>query len=349
MMDVLFVTAGDRTRASSRLRVYELIPYLEQVGISAETITAPDSKGNFSKIYKKSVFASQVLSGAIKNDIVYVQKVRLPIWFTNLLSSISPTLIYDFDDAIYRAPPGEDIDKQAVQQLNVAIEQSDLTIAGSHELVEYAQQYTDDVECLHTGIPREEYTEHRNLDTQNSEAILLGWIGNPENLYYLDDIEEQIDRILEEFDNVQLRIITGKETPVRPLKHREGKNVEYIEWNLESALADLAEVDVGVRPLRDNEWTRAKGGFTSVIECLALGIPVVASPVGLIKYLIEDGKNGYLADEPDEWVEVLSTMATEPERITQLRQESIETVSKYEFWSENVADSLIKILYEIVE
>lgn len=347
-MDVLFVTAGDWTQASSRLRVYELIPHLEREGISAETIAVPDLEGGFDEIYKKSVFASRVLYKAMRNDVVYLQKLRLPVWFTKLLSAVSSTLVYDFDDAIHRAPPGKSINKQAVRQRNAAIRECDLTIAGSRDLLEYAQQYTDDVECLHTGIPQEKYEKHRNSEALDPESILLGWIGNPENLYYLDDIEEQIDRILEEHANVQLRIITGKSTPVRPLKHREGKDVEYVEWNLDTALADLAEADIGLRPLRDNEWTRAKGGFTSVVECLALGIPVVASPVGLVTYLIEDGKNGYLADEPDKWVKVLSTIATEPERITLMREGSVETVAKYEFWSENTATGLVKILREAV-
>ena len=343
-MNVLFVTTGDLTQASSRLRVYELIPYLKQAGISAETIAVPEIDGGLNEIYAKSAFASRVFSGAIRNDVVYLQKVRLPIWFTKLLSTVSSTFVYDFDDAIYRAPPGRSIDEQAIQKLNVAINQSDLTIAGSRNLLEYAQQYTDDLVCLHTGIPQKKYETHRNADAPDPQSILLGWIGNPENLYYLDDIKEQFDRVLRKHDNLRLRIITGEDLPVRPLEHREGKDVEYLKWDLDSALRNLAEADVGLRPLRDNEWTRSKGGFTSVIECFALGIPVVASPIGLVKYLIEDGKNGYLVDEPNKWVDVLSKIATEPKQILSMRTESIETVSKYGFWSENTAAKLVNIL-----
>jgi glycosyltransferase involved in cell wall biosynthesis len=266
------------------------------------------------------------------------------VWFTKILSSISSTLIYDFDDAIHLAPPGKSIDPLAVRRFNTVIKQSDLIVAGSRDLFEYAQQYSDDVVCLHTGIPQKKYLKNRNLDDMDSNSILLGWIGNPENLYYLDDIETQIDQILQSYDNIRLRIITGKDKPVRPFKQREGKDVEYIEWNLKSALADLAEADIGLRPLRDDEWTQAKGGFTSVVECLALGIPVVASYVGILKYLIEDEENGYLVKKPDEWANVLSTVAANPKNINTMRKKSIGTVSKYGFWSENTAAGLVRIL-----
>ena len=348
-MDVLFVTAGDRTQASSRLRVYELIPHLKQAGISPKTIAVPRLEDGLSKIYKKSTFASRVIYNAIKSDVVYIQKVRLPVWFTKLLSNISSNLIYDFDDAIYRSPVGGEINKQTVQQLRASIKYSDLVIAGSRDLLEYAKRYNDNVECLHTGIPEHKYSKYCNSPESDSESILLGWIGNPENLYYLNDIEEQLNQVLDSHDNIQLRIITGKNTPVRPLKHREQRDVEYIEWDLESAISDLAKADLGLRPLRNNSWTRSKGGFTSVIECLALGIPVVASPVGLIKYMIEDGKNGYLADNDNEWIRVLSMIARKPRNTIPMKQRAIETVSKYEFWSEDTADTLTRLLYTTVK
>lgn len=346
-MNVLFITTGDRTQASSRFRVYELLPHLQERGISTTVVAVLRFDDGVAGLLERSSFASRVLFEAVRSDIVFVQKARLPTWFTTILDRLATQLIYDFDDAIYIAPPGKSVDEDEVERLNHLIQVSDVTIAGSRELVKYARRYTDDVRCLHTGIPRHTYEQHRQPRDSGDNSILLGWIGNPENLHYLADVEEQIADVLTHHENVSLRIITAGELPVRPLDHREGNDVEYVEWTLDSALADLSDVDLGLRPLRDDEWTRAKGGFTSVVECLALGIPVVASPVGLVAHLIRDGENGFLPTAPDEWRETLSAIAERPAQLRPMRNRSVETVSKYQFWSEDVAEGLTRVLRDV--
>ena len=346
-MDVLFVTAGDRTQASSRLRVYELLPFLKQAGISTHTIAVPEFQDSVWELSYKIEFAQNVFLRACRSDIVFVQKVRLPEWFTKILNHITKNLVYDFDDAIHLAPPGKNVSENKVSQHETLIASSDLTVAGSRDLVEYAEQFNDNVYCLHTGLPKEKYKQYQNLTDIGEDSICLGWIGNPENLHYLADVEDQINNALEEYDNLELRIITAGSLPVRPLEYREGDDVEYVEWSLETALIDLSEVDVGLRPLRNDEWTRSKGGFTSIIECLALGIPVIASPVALVKYLIRDGKNGFLAYNSEEWIDSLSEVSSNPFIINSMAQNCIDTVSKYEFWTKDTAEGMIRILKEV--
>ena len=41
---------------------------------------------------------------------------------------------------------------------------------------------------------------------------------------------------------------------------------------------------------------------------MALGIPSVASPVGVNSKIITDGENGFLAKTPEEWEEKLSKL-----------------------------------------
>lgn len=347
-MDVLFVTAGNRDQASSRLRVYELIPFLRDRGINGKTIPTPKHSNNIVETAKKILFIYKIVKNSKKFDVIYVQKVRFPKWFTMLLNLLYRSIIFDYDDAIYKAPPGNSVDEKNVKYLNYLIDVSDLVVAGNPILSEYAEKRGADTVVVSTGIPREKYRSARRMTSPDDEFI-LGWIGNPENLHYLEDIEQPVTRILEANDSVKLRIITDLGSEVYPFESRVRNDVEYIQWEREKSIEDLAECHLTLRPLRDDEWTRAKGGFTSIIESLALGIPVIASPVGMIQDLIENGVNGWLAQSEADWETILNIVVTDPSKVALMKDSALQTVSEHGFWSENKAEEVAEILGDLTE
>ena len=64
-------------------------------------------------------------------------------------------------------------------------------------------------------------------------------------------------------------------------------------------------------PLTDNPWSRGKCGY-KLIQYMASGIPVVASPVGVNSKIIEDGVNGFLVESRNDWEKALSTVLGSP-------------------------------------
>jgi glycosyltransferase involved in cell wall biosynthesis len=78
-------------------------------------------------------------------------------------------------------------------------------------------------------------------------------------------------------------------------------------WTAENEVSELAEIDIGIMPLPNDEWAKGKCGLKG-LTYMSLGIPAVMSPVGVNSEIIQDGVNGFLADTQEEWLEKLSLL-----------------------------------------
>jgi glycosyltransferase involved in cell wall biosynthesis len=65
-------------------------------------------------------------------------------------------------------------------------------------------------------------------------------------------------------------------------------------------------------PLPDTPWMRGKCGY-KLIQYMACGLPVVASPVGVNADIVEHGVNGFLVETPDDWSRALKTLIGNPD------------------------------------
>jgi hypothetical protein len=86
---------------------------------------------------------------------------------------------------------------------------------------------------------------------------------------------------------------------------------EFRPWTEQTEVAELQHFDVGVMPLPDSPWERGKCGY-KLVQYLGCGKPVIASPVGANRWIVEQGANGFLAETPEEWKAALSTLLREP-------------------------------------
>ena len=90
-----------------------------------------------------------------------------------------------------------------------------------------------------------------------------------------------------------------------------GIPVERKPWRLEDEPGDIASFDVGIMPLPDNLWAWGKWGY-KLIQYLATGVPVVASPVGLNLDIMREGWNGHFASAPEEWEPRITSLLSTP-------------------------------------
>ena len=81
-------------------------------------------------------------------------------------------------------------------------------------------------------------------------------------------------------------------------------------------------------PLPDDEWTKGKCGLKG-LQYMGLGLPTIMSPVGVNSEIIQDGVNGYLATDTDEWVRKIGWLVEDADLRSRLGAEARRTVEEH--------------------
>jgi glycosyltransferase involved in cell wall biosynthesis len=100
---------------------------------------------------------------------------------------------------------------------------------------------------------------------------------------------------------------------------------DFRQWTPESELTELTQLGIGLAPLPDDAWERGKCGV-KLLQYMACGIPVIASPVGANAEIVQDGVNGFLAHDAAEWTTKLRQLLADAGLRAKLGQAGRETV-----------------------
>lgn len=316
-MKVLFFVPYPTEGPSNRFRVEQYLPYLKKEGI--EYSLRPFINRRIYKIlYKEGFFLRKLIFflfftirrardiiDARKYDVAFIHREAYPIGrlIECLLRIFSRKMVYDFDDALFI--PNVSYSNRAIEILkDVAkvqkiITMSDYVIAGNNFLKNYALRLNKAVSVIPTSIDTDKY---KPAASNNPNAHLtLGWIGSTTTVKYLDMLSEVFNALFLKYDHIRLLIVGGKWNKLKSAK------IHCKEWDLESEIDSLRLFDIGIMPLLDDEWSKGKCAF-KIIEYMSVGIPVVASAVGMNKEVIQDGDNGFLASNSEEWLKKISLL-----------------------------------------
>ena len=329
-MKVLFLIQGFSV-AASRYRVFQYIPYLESRGVEAEVSLYPRTlKENFRFFDKLSQY-----------DIVFLQRKRFSQPRLALLRRKAKRIVYDFDDSVmYRNSTAENpLSSTRRRRFAQMVKNSDFVIAGNEFLKSQVLPLNQNVEVIPTAIIGERY-QLKTYPAQ-PERVTLGWIGDHGSIHYLEKMKPIFERIGERYPHVELKIVCDTFFDCDRMK------VIKKNWSPEEEVADLQEFDIGLMPLVDDPWSWGKCGL-KIIQYEGVGVPVVCTPVGINKDLVEDGANGFWAKTSKEWEEKLSLLIENPELREQMGRKGRERVlEKYTF--EACAPQLLSILERVVK
>lgn len=308
---VLFITIGNENSASSRVYVYQYLPFLSEDGIKSTVWNFGPHKINpyksgirryltafllyFKLICKTIVLNINVLAKSKNYDVIFCQKVVLHCWVSRWAKS---RLIYCIDDAVYLKKNKLTLGAFSNALYFKFLEGVNKIIVGTEDYYNLLEMFKSKMHYVPNAL-----NISNNTPTFTDSKVNIGWIGSPNTSKYLNLIVEPLNKLASKYgDRIKFILIGADEK-----KHSYIENAEHYQWSLMTEAQLMAKVDIGLMPLVNDEWERGKCGY-KILQYFSYGVPAVASPVGINKRIINQSSGGYLCENADCWVEKLSAL-----------------------------------------
>ena len=357
-MKILFLVPYPLDKSpSQRFRFEQYFRLLDKNKIQWQTQSFWDLT-TWNKLYSHGYFLTKIV-GMLKGftrrflvlfrlsafDIIFIHRECAPIgppiieWV--IAKILGKKIIYDFDDAIWltdrAAEPSWLSFIKWRSKVKTICRWSYRVSCGNGYLCDYARQFNEEVILNPTTIDTNTVQYSPKATKSNSENVIIGWTGSHSTLKYLEQMAYSLRNIEQHFTNISIMVIADR-PPQLALK-----SIIFRPWNPKTEIEDLHQIDIGIMPLPDDEWSKGKCGFKA-LQFMALEIPTVASPVGVNPSIIEQGRNGFLAATDAEWEEYLGRLIMDRELRTRLGKKAREKiVSQYS------AASNVKVFLSLFE
>lgn len=315
-MKILLLHKYSRKSASFRCRLEQYLPYLEQEGhlCSVESLLTDQYLDHKFKTGKRDLFGYipvflhrlSMFWHVKKFDLVIICIEFLPYFppfFEKYLKRMGISYIFDYDDAIfhyYDQSYSYIIRLLFGKKFNLVLRNAAHVIGGSPYLVDYSRKFNRNVTYLPTVVSPIRYNKIKKFSDKRT-VFTIGWIGSPSTSVYLNLIAPALKQICKCYDIKIILIGSGS-------FFIDDVSIEIKEWSEQDEIAMILEFDVGIMPLTDDLWSQGKCGF-KLIQYMACGLPVIASPVGVNNDIITQGENGFLATSTEEWVQAFLALA----------------------------------------
>ena len=307
-MRVAAFTKYDREAASTRQRLLQYGPSLERAGFRIEhhPLLGDAYVRGLVRGRRPAPFATarayarrlgQVLA-AREYDLIWVYAELfpwLPAAFEKLVLRAGKPIIYDMDDAFFVPYEGKPLLDGKLEPL---LRAAAACTCGNEYLRTYAAKFCQQSMVVPTVVDTSLYRPRRNT----SDPTTIGWIGSPSTWCNVRPLLDVLRQLCAEHGARFRAIGAGIQA-----EHDRFPGLDLIDWSEATEVAEVQRMDIGIMPLLDRPFERGKSGY-KLVQYMACGLPVVASPVGVNAQIVTDGDNGYLASSAEEWRAALTRL-----------------------------------------
>jgi len=290
MITVLAITSGMK-QAAARLRAGELVEPLRDRGIDLQIAT-----------WSKNLAERRaLLRSAAQFDAVILQRRLLDPGNARTLRRFAKKVYFDVDDAVmfHAGDVGWWSRWRTNRRFAATCKILDHVVAGNEYLAEIFRNQGCTASVLPTTVDPAHYAVKLH---QPTDAPRLVWIGSHSTIGYLSLIKPAMAEAVKAAPGLRLTVIADRTLEDSPVP------VDFVPWSEKGEAAALASADIGIAPTPEDRWTLGKCGF-KIVQYMAAGLPVIASPVGANSVIVREGETGYLAGTTEQWTSRIVELA----------------------------------------
>ncbi len=333
-MNVLGLASYPIQAAATRYRLEQFITPLAEHGITLAVRPFLSAK-LFEQFYQRralTLTAIGLLKSALmrikdvwemrKADVILVQREAAifgpPVMEWLAARLLRRPMVLDLDDATYvsyTSPTYGNLVRKLkwFSKTDDLIRWSRIVTCGNRSIAEYVQSKGAVARVIPTVVDTDLF---RPAGTSGTNRPVLGWIGTHSTFPYLENIFPALQKLAARH-YFRLKIVgAGRDDVSVP-----GVDIENLGWKLEREIADFQSFDIGLYPIDPKmyaeSWAAGKSGFKA-IQYMAVGIPYVASPIGAVTEIGDEGVTHFCARTDDDWLRNLDSLLTNPAQRKQM-------------------------------
>lgn len=236
---------------------------------------------------------------AAECDVLFNQKCLPDLFHSRRLVAAARRVIFDFDDAIYTRP-GRPFSFWTQWRVNGRfrfwLQNADVVIAANQYLADAARRAGRELMVLPMTL---DLAMWKPTPRPDDSTVRIGWAGSPASLPQLERLESVLAAVLQQHPAARLAVFCGKPP-------RWSLPCEHHPYQTGGETIFVQSLDIGLLPLREDEFTRGKSPIKS-LQYLACGVPVVGNVFGATLEILSPANSIAVAADSD-WIAALETL-----------------------------------------
>lgn len=344
-MKIIFITREGYHSSGARIRCYNFAQELAKYGIDTEILSFSDALGAKDgaeewqlRIRDKIRYNCRAFKRLTKEKeaILYIQRFNYHSFAPYLAHFFNKNrIVLDVDDWDMREDPkyylGVFPSSKAHYLTRHIARRSIFCIAASRFLQDFLLQFNKRVYYIPSGVDAELFKP--SLNGPSEKKIIFSWIGTFHEKVYIENIGFALGCfcvLRNKYPHIYFEIMGDgvyRNDLEETIRQYNDKNILLKGWIDPNDIPEyLATIHIGLLPVARNTKFNLGKSPVKLFEYMAMAKPTISSDIGEAAEIIQDGDNGFLAKDKEEFLGKMQLLTEDSDLRQRMGEKSRQTI-----------------------